>query len=874
MLRVAITGVLARKLRLMLTSVAVVLGVGFVAGAFFLTDSMRQSFETLFQEATASIDVEVRSAEYKALQDSQAQGNPVAIDLAQVGVPPEIVERVRAIEGVGVAEGVIFEVGAQPLGKDGEQLGSFGPPSFGASWVEDAAELNVLRIVDGRAPGPGEVMLDETTFERGEFQLGDEVDILIQGGRKRETLRISGYVRFGESGNLGGASISVFEVGTIQELFDAGDRFSALDVVAEPGVGQEQLRDRIAAELGDDFHVVTGPEFAAEQSESIDSAFLDILQTVILAFAAIAVFVGAFTIFNTFTILVGQRTREFGLLRMLGAGRSQVLGIVALEALVLGLIASTIGIAAGYGIAVLLRELLNAFDFNVPERAFPVRSRTIVASYAVGVLVTVIASIIPAWRASRLSPLDALRASSSTRDRGLRILMLGAVLAIAGIAAVSWGFMSAGDDPIRATLTRIGVGFLIGIVGLALLSRLFIAPVTHVLSTALARGTTGRIAKGNVLRSRGRAATTSSALMVGLALASLVLVFYASLQRTVDNQIDTEFGADVTVYNSAFGGTATVIGDDVVRAIRTVDGVAELATQRWGAVVIGEAFDLQDGQARTVVAYDEGTIGRNEGLIRMRVVDGGVDPGDDGVLVDQDIADDERVGVGDELAVAFPSGTVRTFTVRGVYEPSQVVGGKLVVSVATFDELQPPALRAAAAVAVRVDEGEQPSRVAERIEEAIGEDSDYIRVLDTEGLREQFRQQLMPVLGLVMAMLSLSLVIALFGIGNTLALNVFERTREIGLLRAVGGTRGQLRRMIRVEAVLVAVFGAFVGVAVGVGAGFAIILALRDEGFVFAPNVAGLLAVLLGGFVAGVLASVLPARRAARIDVLEAIASE
>lgn len=875
MLRVAVKGVLARKLRLLLTSVAVVLGVGFVAGAFFLTDSLRTSFDSLFTEAARGIDVHIQSAEYRELAEAQATSAPgtVSIDLARVGVPPDVIDSVEEVDGVEQVAGTIFEVGATVLDKEGRPLVNGGAPSFGANWVEGAEEIGALRIVEGRAPERGEVLLDATMMERGGFEVGERVRVGTQAGRQVDQFEIAGVVRFGDSNNLNGASITVFETTRAQELFDMGDRFTAVEVRAEEGVSQAALQRNVARVLGPEYVAITGAQYTQEQTEAIDEGFLGILQNVILGFAAVAVFVGAFTIFNTFTILVGQRTREIGLLRAVGAGRRQILGIVVLEALVTGLVASTLGILAGYGIAAGLRELINAFaDGGIPEERFPLRARTVIASYAVGVLVTLLASLVPAWRASRLSPLEALRANPALAGRGWRAPAVGVLLLLVGGLLVYLGF-TRDDASISSILAFIGGGFAVAIVGLALLSRVFILPVTRMLAPLLGRGTTGALATRNVLRNRARSATTASALMIGLALASLVLVFQSSLRQTIEAELDRTLGADISVYNSAaLQSGAGFVRDEELAAIEQVEGVEAVGAQYFGGVSVGEEFDPDE--VRFVAAFDDEALA-DGGSIRLVVLDGDRSPqGEDGILVDDGFAREEQLSVGDEVDVAFSTGMSRAFRVDGVFEPNEFVGAPIVLTRAAFFELQPPAVRAASFAFVSVEEGQAPRTVGARIREELGRAGAYLEVQDTEQLRETFDAQLAPVLGLVLGMLSLSLVIALFGIGNTLALNVFERTREIGLLRAVGGTQRQLRRIIRVEAVFVAMFGAIVGILVGIVAGRALIAALESEGFEFSAAPLPLLGVLFGGFLAGVLASVVPARRAARTDVLEAIATE
>lgn len=871
MWRVAFKGLMSRKFRLLLTSIAVVLGVGFVSGAYFLTDSMRASFEDIFTEASADIDVHIQSREYKELTEQQATAAPgtITIDLARVGVSPEVIEQTKDLPGVDRAVGSIFEVGAQVLDKDGKPIGQ-GAPSFGANWNEDAADVGALKLVKGTAPERDQVLLDAALMDTGDFEVGDDVRVLTQAGRNVEEFEISGVVRFGESDGLNGASITVFETSRLQELFDMGDRFSSVALKGEPGTSQEALKREAQRAIGNEYEAITGAEFTNEQTEAIDSGFLSIFQNVILGFAAVAVFVGAFTIFNTFSILVGQRTREIGLLRAIGAGRSQVLWMVVLEALVTGIVASTLGIVAGYGIATALREVLGAIGFELPGNTFPLKTRTVVASYAVGVLVTLVASVIPAWRASRLSPLEALRANPARAGRGWIAPTAGTIMLLIGGALVYSGFSNE-NASVQETLSLIGGGFAIAIIGISLLSRIFILPVTMLLAPVLALGTAGKLARGNVLRNRARSATTASALMIGLALAALVLVFQASLEKTVDAEIDRTLGADISLYNAAVmsSGSGYIDEDDMER-IADVDGVERVGRQFYGGASVGDEFDAKN--SKIITAFDDGTLGK-DGAVRIVLVDGTDDVGD-GILLDEDFAKDEKVGVGDEIELGFSTDQSRSFRVEGIFEPNQFVASPMILSLDAFNETQTKAVQATAWGFVTVADGEKGNVVANRIEKSLGKDGAYIEVRDTEEFRQLFRDQLAPILGIVFGMLSLSLIIALFGIANTLALNVFERTREIGLLRAVGATQRQMRRMIRAEAVLVAVFGAIVGVLVGLVAGWALISALEDEGFVFGVGWVPVVIILLLGLGAGVLAAVFPARRAAKLNVLEAIATE
>jgi putative ABC transport system permease protein len=449
--------------------------------------------------------------------------------------------------------------------------------------------------------------------------------------------------------------------------------------------------------------------------------------------------------------------------------------------------------------------------------------------------------------------------------------VLGLLFVLGGVFMVLSGLNPDEDASTNEILFQVGGGAALVFIGVALLARLFIAPVTVVLAPVLARGTTGRVAKLNVLRNRARSASTAIALMIGLALATLILVLYSSTIRTIDHQIDSQVGSDVSVSNPIFSSGLPTVPPDLAEAAASADGVERAYTMYVGAATKGK--DYRQAKSQNVATATSGTFDR-DGALELIPIEGDLEIANDEIAVSETWAADNDAKVGDEVELTFPDDETRTFTVGGVFRDSPLLQVPILLTKSTYDATQSEASKAPARVMLMVEPGVKPSTVVERIDKEYGKEGRFLDVLDNSGLRDQARSQLRPFIGFILAMLALSLVIALFGISNTLALNVFERTREVGLLRAIGATRRQLRRMIRIESVLVALFGAFVGTILGVLGGIALVEALESQGFLFdvSPLLIGL--VLVGGIVAGLLASILPARRASHMDVLEAIATE
>jgi putative ABC transport system permease protein len=845
MLRVALKGLLGHKLRFALTTLAVVLGVTFVAGSFVLTDSIERAFGTLLNTAYETSDLVVRG---------QAPIDDITVEQPGQGptVPASVVDEIAAVDGVAVVDGFVQD-SARIVGADGEPIGIPGPPKFGVSWSDQPGPLT---LKEGDPPrGPDEVAVDAVSADQGELQIGDEIEIILPTGV--ETFTLVGITGFGDSDNLLGATMAVFDLGTAQALFDKEGRFDEVAVVAAEDVQVTTLRDRVTAAIGDDFEVVTVADRINQDQESIGTA-LGFINTALLAFAAVALFVGAFIIANTFTIVVAQRLREFALLRAVGASSRQVRLAVLVEALAVGVLASTLGLLLGIGFASLLRSLLAGFGLDLPSGELVVAGRTVVASYLVGMVVTAAAALGPARRASRVAPVEAMR-GAAVAEGGLsrRRSLGGAVLVVAGAVLLGVGLALDVDDRIA----YVGAGAFVSMLGVAALAPLVADPFARLVGAAMDRlGVAGRLATGNARRNPKRTAATASALMIGLALVSFVTILAASISATVNDLLAEQFRADFILRADEF---ATMpIPDQLVEELRSDPAIGPVSGLTWTQV-------LEDEQQRGISAVDPDTI---EQLLALGVEQGEVSrlARPDTLFVQTEALADAGRSVGDTVPVTFPSGEEVELTVIGTFEASDFVGGTYVVGEATLRShvasARPGVLLAGAAGDLEAARG-----TIDAVEDAFP----GVNAQDQAEFRQEQEDQIGQLLGLMMVLLALAIVIALLGIANTLALSVFERTREVGLLRAVGMTRRQVRRMVRWESVIVALFGAVLGLVVGTGFGWAVVTALEEEGIDRLVIPGGQLAIyVVAAGVAGVVAAVFPAWRAARLDVLRAVTSE
>ena len=850
MLRAALRSVLARKVRLGLTAIAIVLGVSLVTGTFMFTDTIDRQFDNLFDDIYSGIDVTVR----KQVGDFTSGGEPFAAS---------ILDAVAEVEGVREAEGEVSSFISQVIDKNGEPIGGQGPPTLGFSWGDSRA-LNPIRIAEGngRPPsGPGQVAIDANTAKLNDFAVGEMVTVVNFSGA--EQFELVGILSFGDQDTLLGATLTAFELSEAQRLFGFGDEFTGINIRAESGVSSEELAQRVGAILASDLEAVTGQVQQNEQAAEIDEG-LGFLQIGLLVFAGVAVFVGAFIIQNTFRIIVAQRTRELALLRAVGATGRQVLALVVVEALITALVASVIGIAVGVGISLLIRVLMNAVGFGIPPGDFVLLPRTVIAGLIVGVGLTLGSAILPARRASRVPPVAAMREDAARpARRSLRVRAIaGSSMTAAGALALFGGLFGGVDNAIAL----VGLGAAVIFIGVSALAPFAARPVADVLGAPLPRwfGISGRLAKDNTKRKPRRTASTASALMIGVALVAFFSVFAASTKASVEETVLDVFPADLTVQStnqtdpelpSPFSPAFT----DEMRALPELDVVSAL---QFGRMEI-------DGSTQLLGAVDPATINEVFALKPVGQVLSGLGETNT-LMVASSALEDRGWAVGQELTVRYAATGNVTTTIVGIFDGDDF--GDFYVSnttyAANFTDVGDGLVFARAAPGVTV-------QAAQDSVEALAVGYGNVKVQTKSELIEEAEDQINAALTLFTGLLFFAVLIAILGITNTLALSIFERTREIGLLRAVGMSRRQVRRMVRWEAVLIALFGALLGVVLGIFLGWAVTRALADEGLgAFAvPWVQVGSAFVLAGL-GGVIAALWPAYKAGRLNVLEAIAYE
>jgi putative ABC transport system permease protein len=840
----------ARKARTALTAAAVVLGVGLISGTFILTATINRTFDDVFKEATSGFDVAVQAKQ--AVKEDFGDPPPVSESL---------LARVRAVPGVKAAVGDVFAEGIV-YDKHGKRL-STNAPNFIAS--AQPKPFSAFNYVEGRPPGrAGEVALDRKTAQDEGFKLGDTVQVSGDGPRAR--LRLVGIAKFGNLESLAGANAAIVTLPEAQRLAGLRGELNEIDVIAKPGVGRVELRDRIARALPASITVRTAQEQADEQAKNIKEGF-SFINIALLVFAGIALFVGAFIIFNSFSMTIAQRMRELAMLRTLGASRRQILRSVVLEAALVGLVASVLGVLAGLGLAPALLGLFKLFGLDLPAEGTEIPANAIVIGLITGTLVTVVASLSPALRATRVPPILALREGAVLppgRSHRFRTPIAFGLTGI-GLAVIVYGlFADAGGSSAVAAL--LGAGAVAIFIGVAMLSAKLVRPLASVVGWPLERlrGVTGRLARENALRNPGRTASTAAALMIGLALVTFVAIFAAGIKGSVGDAIDEEIDAQFVVQNTdGFSGVPA----STEAALAKVPGVAVATPLMFSESkvtgVSGNAsvtgLDPRNGPRAFRVEWKHGSPATLSAL------------GPRDTVVDDAWAKGHGIKVGDTMRVLTPTSKRLELRVRGSYKDRLDFGGDYIAPSQTLKSQY--GVKQDQFVLVRLYPNADEKAVRADAKRALA-GFPQAELLTHEGFKDDQAGQLNQVLGLIYVLLALSVIVSLFGIVNTLALAIHERTRELGMLRAIGTSRVQVRRMVRYESVITALIGAVMGAVLGVCFALIISRPLESEGFSLSFPVGTLLILLVLAGVAGVLAAIGPARRASRLDVLEALAYE
>jgi putative ABC transport system permease protein len=848
----SLKGLLGRKLRTSLTAIAIVLGVAMISGTFVLTDSIDKAFDSIFSDVRQGSNVVISGKSAFDLTDQAGSTAPT--------LDESLLDKVRTVPGVAEAEGSV-DGEAQLIGRDGKVIVYGGAPNLGFSVANPDSPFNPLTLVEGSWPTTGEVVIDKSTAGKEDFAVGDTVGVQAEG--PAQLLRISGIVKFGSVATIGGATLAGFDLPTAQTLFDQPGQLDEIAVAAKPNVSDPELLRELRPVLPPTAQLRTSAAQAREDSQETDS-FISFLRGFLLAFGGIALFVGSFVIANSLSITIAQRTREFATLRTIGGSRRQVLWSIVLEALVVGILASLVGLLLGLGLAKGLFWLFDKVGFTLPNSGLIFATRTVVISLLVGVLVTLVASLRPAVRATRVPPIAAVREGATLPEsRFARFRTLGSALLTAlGFAALAWGLFGPGLGTTQILLSM-GVGALLVFFGVALLSVRVIRPLAAVLGWPATRigGSAGTLARQNAQRNPQRTASTAAALMIGLALVTLVALLAAGITSTFRGAVNDLWGqADyaITAQNNF-----TPIPVSVAEAAAKAQGVEAVGNVRGGeAKAFGKRINATAVNSATSSIFDvKWKQGSNDVLRSL---------GNDGAFVDDGYADSHHLRIGSPVELTFANGEKKRLVVRGIFDPPTGGSpfGRVTMSAATWDRFNP-----------------EPRNLYSFVRMRGGQSDASLAALDLQlknfpNAKVQTKQQfidnqisgLNSVLNILYVLLALSVVVSLFGIVNTLVLTVFERTRELGMLRAIGMTRRQVRRMIRHESVITALIGGVLGIALGIV--LAALLVARVEFISFSLPVVSLVIFTLAAILVGIVAAIAPARRAARLNVLRALQYE
>jgi putative ABC transport system permease protein len=851
MIHVALRGLARRKLRTALTAIAIVLGVALITGTYVLTDSIKGAFGGIFTSVYRGTDATITGKSAFSLSDS---GTTTAPPFSQSLLP-----KIRKLPDVKNAVGGVG--GNAHLVLDGKVVHFGGAPNLGFSVDPTQPELNTLSLVDGNWPGLNEVVIDEATAHKKDLQVGQSIGVQANGPTIQMT--ISGLVHFGGAASLGGATLSGFDLTTAQRLFERVGKLDQIRAKAKPGVSPAQLVAQIRSILPPHTQVKTGEGQAKSDAKDTES-FLNFLQDFLLAFGGIALFVGSFVIANSLSITIAQRTRELATLRTIGASRRQVRFSIVVEGFVIGAFASVVGIGVGLGLGVGLFKLFDAVGFTLPNNGLVLHTRTVIVALVVGIVVTVLASLRPAVRATRVPPIAAVREGSELPPgRFARFRPVGsALLTAAGFGLLVYGLFGSGLGT-KQILLSMGVGTLLIFIGVALLAARFARPLAWALGAPAKRlgGAAGSLARDNARRNPQRTASTASALMIGLALVTLVAVVAAGITQSFKGAVNDLWtsGYAITAQNN-FDPIPIAAGKQAGRT----QGVQAIANVRGGDALIfnkvHQATGVNPGGAR---------------IFRMKWLDGGSNGvlaklGEHGAFVDNGFAKSHHLKVGSSLSLTAPTGGTVDLHVVGIFDPPTGGSpfGPVTISDAAWDKIYnaPQNLYSF----VRMQGGETDANKAALTRQLSSFPNAKVQTKQ-EFIDNQI-SGLNAILNVLYVLLALSVVVSLFGIVNTLVLTVFERTRELGMLRAVGMTRRQVRTMIRIESVITALMGGVIGIILGLVLGG--LLAARIDFIVFALPWTQVIVFAVAAVVVGLLAAIFPARRAGKLNVLEALQYE
>jgi putative ABC transport system permease protein len=851
MLKVAVKGLATRRLRAFLTALSIVLGVALVAGTYVLTDSLHADLGNIYSTIYKNTAASITGRNAIDTGANAANGGDVP------SFSQSLLPRVRRLPGVAEAVGGVS--GTAQLVLHGKTVSFGSSPTLGYSVDPSAPQLSSLKLVSGRWPGATEMVVDSHTASKKNLHVGQLVGVQADGPVLR--LRISGIVKFGSTSSLGGITLTGFTLPTAQRLFAKPGQLDTINIAAKPGTSPQQLVSEIRPILPRDAQVRTGAQQAKTDTNSINSS-LGFLNTLLLAFAGIALFVGAFVIANSLSITIAQRTREFATLRTLGASRRQVLRAVLVESLIVGVLASIVGLVVGIFLAKGLFALFNSVGLSLPSGGTVLKTRTIIVSLVVGIVVTMLASLRPALRATRVEPIAAVREGSVLPPgRFARYRTVGSsVVIVLGFLAIVLGlFVAHGTGPVLALM---GAGAILAFIGLAMLSARFVPGMALFIGWPATRiaGAVGRLARDNAMRNPQRTASTASALMIGLALVTLVSVMAAGIISNFKDAVNAQFGGDYAIVaTNNFSPIPISAGDAAGRA----PGVIAVGNVRAGQdKVFGSTANLtgvSPGVSETITS--NWVHGSQRTFATL---------GSTGAVVDKSFASKHNLSPGSPITIETPTGARATFHVRGIFSPPHGNSpfGSVTISAARFDSLYHQPQNIFSIVKMR---GGQSAANRAALERALN---------GFPGAKVQTREQfingqtsgLNSVLNILYVLLGLSIIISLFGIVNTLVLSVFERTREIGMLRAVGSSRRQIRRMVRHESVITALIGSVLGIVLGIA--FGALLAARVSEISFVIPVGRIVLFLVASWIVGLIAAIFPARRAAKLSPLEALAYE